>query len=316
MPSLNPSPSPKRKRSTPRSSISQPSSSPPNSSLSQRQATLPFRGSPSFASSINGSPRSSVTSQFRDLQLKTDAPPVLSFGLDIKPDIASYSTADDSPLRRPSNSTISSNGSSGDETVSPLDYPPALQDTANKRARISSATSSPKALAEITALLTGPLSSSSSSPSSSRVRRKSPPPPPPTASGPDSDGEDGENNTDAAPAAATATTAGNEDVDVDSDDGLGINGIGFRPTAATAYARNERRRQQIMEYRSREARDARRQRTERRRLAQAARFTESSSAVAAAAAAAGALSGATADGGPFAGSEKRVHFADVDDIHG
>lgn len=49
------------------------------------------------------------------------------------------------------------------------------------------------------------------------------------------------------------------------DDGEGINGVGFRPTPAIAYARAERRKQQMADYRSREAREARARRSERRR---------------------------------------------------
>lgn len=49
------------------------------------------------------------------------------------------------------------------------------------------------------------------------------------------------------------------------DDGEGINGIGFKPTPAMAYARMEKRRMQMAEYKNREARDARARRSERRR---------------------------------------------------
>ena len=49
-----------------------------------------------------------------------------------------------------------------------------------------------------------------------------------------------------------------------NDDGYGINGIGFRPTAAIAWARSQRRRQQLIDYRNREAREARQRRIERR----------------------------------------------------
>ncbi|MCJ1367180.1 hypothetical protein MMC16_006312 [Acarospora aff. strigata] len=49
------------------------------------------------------------------------------------------------------------------------------------------------------------------------------------------------------------------------DDGYGINGIGFRPTPAIAYARAQKRTQQIVEWRNREAREARQKRSERRR---------------------------------------------------
>jgi hypothetical protein len=49
------------------------------------------------------------------------------------------------------------------------------------------------------------------------------------------------------------------------DDGEGINGIGFKPTPAMAYARTAKRRAQMEEYRNREAREARAKRSERRR---------------------------------------------------
>ena len=51
------------------------------------------------------------------------------------------------------------------------------------------------------------------------------------------------------------------------DDGEGINGIGFRPTTAIAAARQQRRRQQVNEWRAREAKEARQKRFERRRIA-------------------------------------------------
>ncbi|KAL2815540.1 hypothetical protein BJX63DRAFT_161298 [Aspergillus granulosus] len=48
------------------------------------------------------------------------------------------------------------------------------------------------------------------------------------------------------------------------DDGYGINGIGFKPTAAIAWARSQRRQKQVTEWKSREAREARERRRERR----------------------------------------------------
>jgi hypothetical protein len=79
--------------------------------------------------------------------------------------------------------------------------------------------------------------------------------------------EGGERNVDPDRAALTwhddEITGHNPD-DPD-DDGEGINGIGFKPTPAIAYARSEKRRLQMAEYRSREAREARAKRSERRR---------------------------------------------------
>ena len=49
------------------------------------------------------------------------------------------------------------------------------------------------------------------------------------------------------------------------DDGTGLNGIGFKPTPALAYARSQRRRQQLSEWKARETREARAKRSERRR---------------------------------------------------
>ena len=49
-----------------------------------------------------------------------------------------------------------------------------------------------------------------------------------------------------------------------SDDGYGINGVGFRPTPAIAHARAQKRKQQVAEWKNREAREARQRRSERR----------------------------------------------------
>ncbi|KAL4908058.1 hypothetical protein BDW74DRAFT_115372 [Aspergillus multicolor] len=48
------------------------------------------------------------------------------------------------------------------------------------------------------------------------------------------------------------------------DDGYGINGIGFKPTAAIAWARSQKRKKQVAEWKNREAREARERRRERR----------------------------------------------------
>jgi len=55
------------------------------------------------------------------------------------------------------------------------------------------------------------------------------------------------------------------DPDDPSDDLYGINGIGFRPTAAVAWSRSQQRKKQLAEYKNREAREARQQRSERRK---------------------------------------------------
>lgn len=50
-----------------------------------------------------------------------------------------------------------------------------------------------------------------------------------------------------------------------ADDGYGINGVGFLPTPAIANARAERRKRQVAEWKSREAREARQRRSEARK---------------------------------------------------
>ncbi|KAL1859035.1 hypothetical protein Daus18300_009673 [Diaporthe australafricana] len=55
------------------------------------------------------------------------------------------------------------------------------------------------------------------------------------------------------------------DPEDEDDDGVGINGIGFKPTPAIAYARTMKRKQQLAEYKKREEREARARRSSRRR---------------------------------------------------
>ncbi|CRK24261.1 hypothetical protein BN1723_013232 [Verticillium longisporum] len=55
------------------------------------------------------------------------------------------------------------------------------------------------------------------------------------------------------------------DPDDSDDDGVGVNGIGFKPTAAQTRARIAKRKQQLAEYRKREESEARNKRSQRRR---------------------------------------------------
>ena len=67
------------------------------------------------------------------------------------------------------------------------------------------------------------------------------------------------------------------DPDDPNDDGEGINGIGFKPTPAIAWARSRKRQSQLADYRTREAKEARARRTERRRMGSAETKLEDSS---------------------------------------
>lgn len=92
-------------------------------------------------------------------------------------------------------------------------------------------------------------SKSQNRPTKPRPRKKSPSPPLPSLTWQDSE--------------ITGHLAG-PSTDPD-DDGTGLNGIGFKPTPALAYARAQKRRQQVLDWKTREAREARAKRSERRR---------------------------------------------------
>jgi predicted metal-dependent hydrolase len=49
------------------------------------------------------------------------------------------------------------------------------------------------------------------------------------------------------------------------DDGTGLNGLGFRPTATQQVARSQRRRKQVLEWKARQAREERERRAQKRR---------------------------------------------------
>ncbi|KAL8982560.1 MAG: hypothetical protein Q9205_002972 [Flavoplaca limonia] len=81
-----------------------------------------------------------------------------------------------------------------------------------------------------------------------------------------------------------------------SDDGEGINGVGFIPTPAMASARAERRRKQVAEWKSREAREARQRRSEARRRRDVEMTNEGVG---------------TGDGPLGGGQQRRVRFLEV-----
>ena len=80
-----------------------------------------------------------------------------------------------------------------------------------------------------------------------------------------------------------------------TDDGYGINGIGFLPTPAIANARAERRKKQVAEWKNREAREARQKRGDRRRR----RDLESGS------------SGSSTNAGKRASESRKVRFLEI-----
>ena len=93
-----------------------------------------------------------------------------------------------------------------------------------------------------------PYASANHSPSHHRPRKRSPTPPPSTLTWQDNE----------------ITGHLVDPANDPDDDGTGINGIGFKPTPAMAYARSQKRRQQLNEWKLRETREARARRSERR----------------------------------------------------
>lgn len=104
-------------------------------------------------------------------------------------------------------------------------------------------------------------------------RMRSPPPPQPSSApfpplslpNADSQGSAGQDSLDPATLTWQDTEITGHEIDASADDdGEGINGVGFRPTPAIAYARSQKRKQQVSEWRAREAREARQRRFQRR----------------------------------------------------
>jgi hypothetical protein len=88
------------------------------------------------------------------------------------------------------------------------------------------------------------------------------------------------------------------DPDDSDDDGLGFDGVGFKPSPLVAEARAAKRRQQLLEYRRREETEARDRRSQRRRAAVAAAAAEAT---------------AVAVGAMASGDEvRKVRFMDMD----
>ncbi|MCJ1385202.1 hypothetical protein MMC17_008323 [Xylographa soralifera] len=97
-----------------------------------------------------------------------------------------------------------------------------------------------------------------------RGRPKSPPPPPRSPS-PIAEPEDAALlSTPSLPARAASSPSPSPPSTIELEN-LGLNGIGYRPTPAMAYARAQRRKQQVAEWKSREAKEARQRRSELRK---------------------------------------------------
>jgi len=167
--------------------------------------------------------------------------PQVSFTTDLDFNRAAYVTPDESPVRNRGNPIVF-RGSDSHPTNSHLTFPQAA------RKRRSSPSTPPR---------------NARTPSPDVVNQQDFSPPPSSPFSPE------------APLFPEFTSLHWEDSEITGhnpsdpeDDGEGINGLGFKPTAAIARLRSERRRKQLAEYKSREdreAREARARRIEQRR---------------------------------------------------
>ncbi|KAK2014380.1 hypothetical protein LZ32DRAFT_603413 [Colletotrichum eremochloae] len=106
--------------------------------------------------------------------------------------------------------------------------------------------------------------------SKSKGRRRAGTPPPRSRKGKVSQTQDEDREMKIVDPVRAALTWKEEEITIydpedEDDDGTGINGVGFMPTAAMAYARTQKRRLQLAEYKKREESEARARRNQRRR---------------------------------------------------
>ncbi|OCK81482.1 hypothetical protein K432DRAFT_350951 [Lepidopterella palustris CBS 459.81] len=251
-------PSPKRKRDTADPSAVAPTIPP----FAPRLNTSTPASTPI---SSENSPRSVIADQFRDLKIKATIP-VLNFaaeGIDAAQEVRKKAKRNDS-IQATMGSTMG-----GLRNISPMrgaqdsgttfvdmdgysDAVLEIPETAHMLFGFKSTniTSRLPAFTSSSSYKFGDEGSNSPPKPRSHPRRKSPSPPLPSSL----TWQDGE------------ITGHLADPSTDpDDDGTGINGIGFKPTPALAYARVQRRRQQVLEWRAREAKEARQKRSERRR---------------------------------------------------
>ncbi|GAD96818.1 hypothetical protein PVAR5_5483 [Paecilomyces variotii No. 5] len=233
--------SPKRKRETSESECYSPSASPPSTiSISSFQEACLREEEGGY------SPRTAVAGRLRELAIRGEYVP--------NPDFEIYDSIEH--IKRPSSQVSFSLDTSGDADM------PASSSSAQSDHVSSAESNAISDIHETESGLKTPTSSTNSTPSRSprkkrpikqpmkpRSRRKSPP-----LTG--NAGEDPLTWHD-------SEITGHEPNDP-NDDGYGINGIGFKPTAAIAWARSQKRQKQVSDWKNREAREERERRRERR----------------------------------------------------
>lgn len=205
-----------------------------------KTTSLPTRPVLKHACSNEGSPRTNVAGHLQNLDLEEHIPiSNLDFGISTKSRVSSSETT-------PRSGSFNPNIVLPDKTYdAPITPPPKSNGPFATWVPAQTEDGNPIAPLEIpeTPRLC-PVSSLS--PPSSAEKSRSPPPLSPTLWWHDEE-ITGHNPNDP------------------TDDGYGINGIGFLPTPAIASARAERRKKQVAEWKNREAREARQKRGDRRR---------------------------------------------------
>ena len=232
--------SPKRKRDSDDSLRSSPSFSPTISRVNTNPEEFPFPNTDDGGDiANNGSPRSAVATRLHSLDLQEPVIRQLDFlnnggrarkrfaQMGNGEQVADAAHTDGAPSERCDDIVAGVSATEADFSLSSMD-----EDTAGENSRLKG----DKGLSTIK--------------DKPQARRHSPP----------FDGDPREN-----PLTWHDSEITGHDPSDPNDDGYGINGIGFKPTPAIAWARSQRRKQQVAEYKSRESKEARQRRSQRRK---------------------------------------------------
>ncbi|KAI9822487.1 MAG: hypothetical protein M1827_000206 [Pycnora praestabilis] len=243
--------SPKRKRDASEMIAASPEVSHSDSRLNTDMSSFSIPALPDSHASGEGSPRTVVASQLEDLKLKVGDVGDIGFG--------TFNVGNTHTKRFRLDDTWGAHEAN-------VEHNGKIRDTESQKPGVDSSTAILQGLGPSFDLgrsqvafqpkfgNTTQLSIGSMQPSRPKARRKSPPPPAFTVTHPELDSLTWHEN----------EITGHDPNDPE-DTGEGLNGIGFKPTPAMAYNRSQHRKQQIMEWKNREARDARQKRSERRR---------------------------------------------------
>jgi hypothetical protein len=197
------------------------------------------------------SPRTVVASRLKELAIRESS---------LKPEISSSRT----------NTTVPIQGSAGDEAHHPLaaevgqpQWPPTSDCDHQGGTTCDNSNSNTQETDEQKKLSDKPLQSMERQPEATPPRKRAKPVPVSTKSSRGKSPPPAEGDSLNPFTWSDCEITGHNPTDP-NDDGYGINGVGFRPTPAMAWARSRQRQKQVAEWKHREAREAREKRRERR----------------------------------------------------